>query len=189
MTNTRNEIRPSITKSKHIAFCAMFTALALVLSIMENYFPIGLLIPIPGIKIGLANIITVFAIVMLNPLDTLLIILVRCFVMGLFTGPVSLMFSLSGAMMAFIVMQLMSYRLDRTFSVVGISMGGAVMHNVGQILTAVLIMKDAGLVFSYLPFLMLVALFTGALTGIAAIPVIKNIKKTFINPIIKRKDS
>ena len=178
MTMIKRERGPSISKTRRIAFCAIFTALALALSIMENYFPIGLLIPIPGIKLGLANIVTVFAIVMLSPWDTLLIILVRCLVMGLFTGPVSLLFSLSGALLAFAVMKTLSLGLDRVFSIVGISMAGAVTHNIGQIIAAVFIMQDTGLIFSYLPLLMIVALFTGALTGIAAIPVITIIRKS-----------
>lgn len=179
MKNQISQTKVSISKSRRIAFCAMFTALALALSIMESYFPVGILIPVPGIKLGLANIVTVFAIVSLSPVDTVLIILVRCFVMGLFTGPVSFMFSLFGAIFAFIVMQIMTLGLGRIFSVVGISMGGAVMHNAGQILAAVIVMKDTGLIFAYLPFLMLIALLTGALTGFAAMPVITNLMKYF----------
>jgi heptaprenyl diphosphate synthase len=182
MTIFKKENRPPISKTKRIAFCAMFTALALALSIVENYFPIALLIPVPGVKLGLANIVTVFAIVMLSPWDTLLIILLRCLVMGLFTGPVSLFFSLSGALLAFLVMKGLSFGLGKVFSVVGISMAGAVVHNIGQILAAVFIMRDTGLIFSYLPLLLIVALFTGMLTGVAAVPVITIIRKGLIGP-------
>jgi len=187
MMTTRNEMRLSMSISKRIAFCAMFIALALALSIVENYFPIGLLIPVPGIKLGLANIVTLFAIVMLSPWDAILIILVRCLVTGLFTGPVSLLFSLSGALLAFAVMKGLSFGLGRIFSVVGISMGGAVTHNIGQMIAAVFIMQDTGLIFSYLPFLMIVALFTGALTGVAAIPVLTTIRKSIKTPAVTEK--
>lgn len=176
--SNKNSIRKSstVSKSKRIAYCAMFTALALTLSIVENYIPVGLLIPVPGIKLGLANIVTVFAIIALSPLDTLIIILIRCFVMGLFTGPVSLIFSLSGAVLAFIVMLILTIGLGKVFSVIGISIGGAAFHNIGQIMAAVFIMKDTAIIFSYLPFLLLAAIFTGTLTGVAAIPVINNLK-------------
>ena len=187
MTIFKKENRPPISKAKRIAFCAMLTALALALSIVENYFPIGLLIPVPGIKLGLANIVTVFAIVMLSPWDTILIIVVRCLVMGLFTGPVSLFFSLSGAILAFLMMKSLSFGLGRGFSVIGISMAGAVAHNIGQILAAVFIMRDTGLIFSYLPLLLIVALFTGALTGVVAIPVITVIKKSLAGPVVSGK--
>ena len=183
----RNETK-NLSTARRIAFCAVFTALALALSIVENYFPLGLLIPVPGIKLGLANIVTVFAIVMLSPWDTLVIIVVRCLVMGLFTGPVSLVFSLSGALLAFVVMKSLSLGLGRMFSIIGISMGGAVAHNIGQIAAAVVLMQDTGLVFSYLPLLMIVALFTGALTGVAAIPVVTLIGKGLGKDLVK-KDS
>lgn len=171
------DTRPTISKARRIAFAALFTALALVLSIAENYIPVMLLIPVPGIKLGLANIVTVFAIVMLGPWDAVTIILVRCLVMGLFTGPVALMFSLAGAILSFVVMKLLSYGLDRTFSIIGVSMGGAVAHNIGQVLAAVFLMQDTGLIYSYLPLLMIVALFTGALTGLAALPLVTVIRK------------
>lgn len=169
--------RHSASIGRRIAFAGVFISLALVLSVIENYFPIGLIIPIPGIKLGLANIVTVFAIVTLRPVDTIAIIVVRCLVMGLFTGPVSLLFSLSGAFLAFLIMQLLMFGIDRFFSVVGISMAGSVSHNVGQIIVAVILLKDIKILLFYLPFLMLVSLFTGALVGIAAIPVIGKIRK------------
>lgn len=171
----------SISKSRRLAYCAIFTSLALVLSIVENYFPLAAIVPVPGIKLGLANIVTVFAIVTLSPIDTFIIILIRCLVMGLFTGPVSLLFSLTGAIMAFILMGILKLGLGKIFSVIGISIGGAVIHNVGQIFAAVFIMGDMTLIFSYLPFLMIIAIFTGAITGVAAIPVIKNIDRIKVN--------
>ncbi|MHB1483978.1 MAG: Gx transporter family protein [Saccharofermentanales bacterium] len=187
MEKTMKFTKNKMPVSRRIAFCAIFTALALVLSIVENYFPIGLLIPVPGIKLGLANIVTVFAIVTLTPVDTIIIIVIRCLIMGSITGPVSFLFSITGALLAFIVMMILVKGLGSVFSVVGISMGGAVAHNIGQIAAAVFVMKDAGLIFSYLPFLMLIALFTGALTGFAAIPVIKNTEKTLMKYMGKDK--
>lgn len=167
----------NMTIARRIAFAAVFTALAIALSIMENYFPIGLLIPVPGVKLGLANIVTVFAIVMLKPVDTVAIIITRCLVVGLFTGPVSLFFSLCGAFLAWITMMLLSVGLGRIFSIIGVSMGGAVAHSAGQILAAIIVLGDVGILFFYLPFLMLISLVTGALTGVAAIPVIRTVKR------------
>jgi heptaprenyl diphosphate synthase len=172
-----SKFRHSASIGRRIAFAGVFISLAIVLSVIENYFPIGLIIPVPGIKLGLANIVTVFAIVTLRPVDTIAIIVVRCLVMGLFTGPVSLLFSLSGAFLAFLVMKLLMLGIDRVFSIVGISMAGAVSHNIGQIIVAVVLLKDLKILLFYLPFLMLVSLVTGALVGIAAIPVIGKIRK------------
>ena len=160
--------------TRRIAYAAVFTALAIALSIMENYFPVGLLIPVPGIKLGLANVVTIFAIVMLKPVDTIAVILTRCLVVGLFTGPVALMFSLTGAMAAWLVMTILNRWTGRYFSVIGISIAGAVMHSFGQAGVAVIILKDWDIMFYYLPFLMIASLFTGTITGMAAIPVINN---------------
>lgn len=160
--------------TRRIAYAAVFTALAVALSILENYFPIGLLIPVPGVKIGLANIVTVFAIIMLKPIDTAAIIITRCLVVGLFTGPVALLFSLTGALLAWGVMTILNIWEGKVFSVIGISMGGAMMHSFGQVLVASVLLKDWDLLFYYLPFLLIVSIFTGAVTGMAAIPVIKN---------------
>ncbi|MHB1454492.1 MAG: Gx transporter family protein [Saccharofermentanales bacterium] len=174
---SRNNDAKTMTAARRIAFAAVFTALAIALSIMENYFPLGLLIPVPGVKLGLANIVTVFAIVMLKPVDTAAIIITRCLVVGLFTGPISLFFSLCGAFLAWTTMMLLSAGLGRVFSIIGVSMGGAVAHSAGQILAAIIVLGDVGILFFYLPFLMLISLVTGALTGVAAIPVIKTVKR------------
>jgi heptaprenyl diphosphate synthase len=171
------KVPPVMSPARRIAFAAVFTALAIALSIMENYFPVGLLIPVPGVKLGLANIVTVFAIVTLRPMDTAAIILTRCLVVGLFTGPVALFFSLSGALLAWLTMMLLSVGLGRVFSVIGVSMGGAAAHSVGQIVAAIVVLGDVGILFFYLPFLLLISLLTGALTGVAAIPVIRTVKK------------
>ncbi len=175
--NTQDRNASGMSPARRIAFAAVFTALAIALSIMENYFPVGLLVPVPGVKLGLANIVTVFAVLMLRPADTAAIILTRCLVMGLFTGPVSLLFSLSGAILAWIVMIMLSAGLGRVFSVVGISMGGAVAHSIGQIAVAMALLGSTDILFYYLPFLMLVSLVTGSLTGIAAIPVIRTVRR------------
>lgn len=173
----RNNDAKNMTIARRIAFAAVFTALAIALSIMENYFPIGLLIPVPGVKLGLANIVTVFAIVTLKPVDTVAIIITRCLVVGLFTGPVSLFFSLCGAFLAWMTMMLLSAGLGRIFSIIGVSMGGAAAHSAGQIIAAIIVLGDVGILFFYLPFLMLISLVTGALTGVAAIPVIRTVKR------------
>ena len=83
--------------TKNIALCAVLTALALGLSTLENLFPVSLVIPLPGVKLGLANIVTVFALYELGAAPALAILLARCLLGGLFAGNVSaLLFSLLG---------------------------------------------------------------------------------------------
>ena len=117
--------------TRQLALCAVLTALALGLSTLENLFPVTLLIPLPGVKLGLANIVTVFALYQLGALPALAILTARCLLGGLFAGNASAMlFSLLGGLTAMLVMILL--RRLRCLSIYGVSIGGAAGHNLGQ---------------------------------------------------------
>ena len=91
--------------TRQLTLCALLTALALALSYLENLFPLSLAIPIPGVKLGLANIVTVFALYALGPGEALLILLARCFLGALFAGNMNaLIFSLLGGLCAMTAM-------------------------------------------------------------------------------------
>ena len=139
--------------TRQLTLCAVLTAMALALSYLENFFPLSLAIPIPGIKLGLANIVTLFALYALGPGQALLILLARCLLGAVFAGNMNaLMIALS--------------RLKR-LSVYGVSVGGAAAHNCGQVAAAVLTLGNTAPLY-YLPVLLGVSLFTGALTGLIA---------------------
>lgn len=149
--------------TKNIALCAVLAALALGLSTLEGLFPVSLLIPLPGVKLGLANIVTVFALYRLGAGAALAILVTRCLLGGLFAGNLSAMlFSVLGGVTAMLVMILLQ-RLPR-LSVYGVSLGGAAAHNVGQMAAAVITLGST-MVLGYLPFLLAVSLVTGTLTG------------------------
>lgn len=149
--------------TRQLALCAVLTALALGLSTLENLFPVTLVIPLPGVKLGLANIVTVFALYQLGPLPALCILAARCLLGSLFAGNASaLLFSLLGGTLAMLVMLALS-RLPG-LSVYGVSIGGAAGHNIGQMAAALITLGNTA-VLGYLPFLLAVSLFTGALTG------------------------
>ena len=149
--------------TKNIALCAVLAALALGLSTLEGLFPVSLLIPLPGVKLGLANIVTVFALYRLGARAALAILVTRCLLGGLFAGNLSAMlFSVLGGVTAMLVMILLQ-RLPR-LSVYGVSLGGAAAHNVGQMAAAVITLGST-MVLGYLPFLLAVSLVTGTLTG------------------------
>ena len=117
--------------TRQLALCAVLTALALGLSTLENLFPVTLVIPLPGVKLGLANIVTVFALYQLGPLPA------RCLLGSLFAGNASaLLFSLLGGTLAMLVMLALS-RLPG-LSVYGVSIGGAAGHNIGQMAAALI---------------------------------------------------
>ena len=110
--------------TRQVAMCAMLTALALGLSTLENLFPVTLFIPLPGVKLGLANIVTVFALYQLGAAPALCILVARCLLGSLFAGNASaLLFSLLGGVLAMLVMMALT-RL-RGLSVYGVSIGGA----------------------------------------------------------------
>ncbi|MCI9348010.1 MAG: Gx transporter family protein [Oscillibacter sp.] len=137
--------------------------MALGLSYLENFFPLSAAIPLPGVKLGLANIVTLFALYALGPGQALLILLARCLLGAMFAGNANaLLFSLLGGLGALVVMALLSR--SRRLSVYGVSTGGAAAHNCGQILAAMLTLGGTGPLY-YLPVLLGVSLFTGGLTG------------------------
>ena len=148
-------------KTRHIALSGLLFALAMALSFIEGTLVIpGLL---PGMKLGLANIVTVFALYRLGAGAALAILVTRCLLGGLFAGNLSAMlFSVLGGVTAMLVMILLQ-RLPR-LSVYGVSLGGAAAHNVGQMAAAVITLGST-MVLGYLPFLLAVSLITGTLTG------------------------
>ena len=135
--------------AKNIALCAVLAALALGLSTLEGLFPISLLVPLPGVKLGLANIVTVFALYELGAAPALVILLARCGLGSLFAGNVSaLLFSLLGGLTAMLVM--IGLKRCRRLSIYGVSIGGAAAHNCGQVAAACLTL-GSGAPLYYLP--------------------------------------
>ena len=123
--------------TKNLALCAVLTALALGLSALESLFPVSLVVPLPGVKLGLANIVTVFALYELGAAPALVILLARCGLGSLFAGNASaLLFSLLGGLTAMLVM--IGLKRCRRLSIYGVSIGGAAAHNVGQMAAAVI---------------------------------------------------
>lgn len=152
--------------TRQLTLCGVLTALALALSYMENLFPLAAAIPLPGVKLGLANIVTVFALYVLGAAPAFLILIARCLLGAMFAGNMSaLIFSLLGGVAAMAVMALLS-RLGR-LSVYGVCVGGAAAHNCGQVAAAVLTLGNTAPLY-YLPVLLGVSLFTGALTGLVS---------------------
>lgn len=143
----------------------MFTTLALIIFTIESAIPP--LVPIPGIKLGLANIITLVLLHNYSAKDTLLVLLVRILLSSFFFGQaVSLLYSLAGGLLCFVAMVL-THRLLQGHFLFLTSMVGALFHNIGQLTIAYLITAVPG-VLVYLPFLLLSGLITGLFTGLCA---------------------
>ena len=153
-------------KTQQLALGAMLTALALGLSVMENFFPVTAVIPLPGVKLGLANIVTLFALYRLGAKPAMSILIARCLLGSLFAGNFSaLLYSLIGGVVAMLVM--IGLKQSKRLSIFGVSIGGAAGHNIGQIAAACITLGNTA-VLGYLPILLAASLITGTLTGLVS---------------------
>ena len=158
-------------KTRKLALCAMLVALALALSYMERFLPLQLVIPLPGVKLGLANIVTLMALYLFGPGTAFAVLIPRCVMGAIFGGGITgLLFSLTGGLLAMGVMSLS--RKIPMLSIYGVSILGAAAHSVGQILAAMVLMNSV-YVGAYLPWLLIVSVFTGRATGAAGAGVLR----------------
>lgn len=154
------------------AYFGVFTALALILGYVESLIPIQF--GVPGIKLGLANLIIVMVLCKRGWKEALLLSVVRIVLSGFIFGNLfSILYSFAGGMLSLLVMALM-VKISR-FSTVGISIAGGVCHNIGQLIVAMLAVETWQVGF-YLPVLLISGVITGALIGITAGEVMKRTK-------------
>ena len=163
--------------SKRVALCGLLVAAARVLSLVEYMFPLQAAVPVPGIKLGLANVVTLFALTRLGLRDTAAIVLVRVTLSSVFMGSVTaFLFSLFGGLLSMLVMCLLLRGSGRIFSLPGISVAGAATHNIGQIAAAVIVLGTAD-VIGYLPFLLVLSIPMGLATGAVCAAVLGHLQK------------
>lgn len=157
-------------KTKKLTACGVLSALAFGLSYIELMLPS---LPIPGAKLGIANISVMIALYILSPVEAALVSLVRLIlswlIFGSFTG---FIYSLCGSVLSLITMAVL--KKTGKFSLVGVSIGGGVCHNIGQLFAAVLFMGRS--VLSYLPVLLIAGAVTGAIIGLLVAGVLKSLK-------------
>ena len=150
---------------KKLTTLSIFTVIALTIFIVESAIPMP--IPIPGIKLGLSNIVTLILLLNYSPVDAFLVLLARIFLSTIFAGQaMSLLYSLCGGLFCFAAMCLINRFLSGHFIFIT-SIFGALFHNAGQFLAAFLITRTMG-VLAYLPFLILSGTVTGLFTGLCA---------------------
>lgn len=160
--------------AKKLTRMALLTAISLVIFMVEAQIPNP--VPIPGVKLGLANIITVYAMFALGPASTLMILLCRVFLGSVFSGQLMTFFySLAGGLLCYASMLVLRKIVsEKQIWVCGAI--GAVFHNIGQILVAIIITKTPG-VAAYLPFLLISGVLTGIFTGSCAQMVVNRLNK------------
>ena len=159
---------------KKLTRLTMLLSLSVVLNIIESFIPFfnG---NIPGLKLGLANIIILVVLYMFSFKDALYVSILRVFLVGILrTGlfSMSFFFSLGGAILSIVVM----YFAHKTkLSIVGVSILGSISHSIGQILMAILIMNNVYIIY-YIPWLLLFSVPTGILTGLCSKSLMKNLE-------------
>ena len=163
--------------AKKTAFYGMFLALALVAGYIEQLIPVNL--GVPGVKLGLANIVTMLLLYIAGVPAACLISALRLLLSGfLFGSGFAMVYSAAGAAMSMLVMAFL--KKTKKFSSVGVSVAGGIFHNVGQIIVAMLVLETKALAY-YLPILILSGLAAGILIGI-----LSGILTKRLNPIIKQ---
>ena len=165
---------------KKITQLAMLTAIALTIFMIEAQIPA--LVPIPGVKLGLANIVTVFAVFALGPREASMILFVRIFLGAVFAGNFStILYSGAGGLLAILVtIGLRKLLTHQQLWVAGAI--GAIFHSIGQMAVAVAVTGTPGILV-YLPMMILCSIITGVFTGLCAQLLLnrgKNLWKTFL---------
>ena len=159
-------------KVKKVAVLGLCVALAMIMSYIESLFPLNL--AVPGIKMGLANIVIIFLLYRVGFSSACIVSLIRVFLVSMLFGNVMMMaYSMAGAVLSLAVMLVL--KKCGKFSVVGVSIAGGVAHNAGQIIMAVILLGAKQIAY-YLPVLAVTGTVTGVLIGIAASVVIKRVK-------------
>ena len=160
-------------KTRRLTELSVLTAVSLIMFIIEMQLPP--IVPIPGVKIGLANIVTVYAVYRYKPQEAAMIFFVRIIIGSLFSGNITaLIFSFCGGLLCLLGMIIIS-RITDINMIVASSVIGAILHNTGQTAAAIFVMKTTA-VIAYLPFLLFSGCIAGAFTGACAMLVIKRVR-------------
>ena len=166
-----------MNRNKKLANMAMLVALAMIFSYVESLIPFQ--IGIPGVKLGLANLIIVIALYKMSLREAYLLSVTRVVLAGLIFGSMfSILYSLAGALLSLTVMALL--KKSGGFSILGISIAGGVMHNVGQLIVAMFVVQTFSVSY-YIPVLLIAGLITGLVIGIAADSMLRRLTGITLN--------
>lgn len=155
-----------------VAYFGVFTALALIFSYVETLLPISF--GIPGVKLGLANLVVVIALYKIPLKEVYLLSVTKVLLAGfIFGNYFSILYSLAGGLLSLTVMTFL--KKDGGYSVMGVSMAGGVAHNVGQLIIAMLVVETFSVIY-YVPVLLVAGILTGFLIGVIAGQMLKRLR-------------
>jgi len=180
--------RKNTFTAQKLARLALLTATSVVLGYIEGIICSVMPLP-PGVKLGLANTVVMYSLYTLDIGGTVILIILKVILTGFMSGNLAsaFLYSMGGAVLSFIAMLLVKTLGRDTVSIVGVSVVGAVFHNVGQLLVASLLLQTPGLMF-YVFVLMISAVVTGMLTGIAGKQVIRALRPPGYKDAVKASD-
>lgn len=160
-------------KTKKVAFLGMCIALSMILSFVESQIPP--LVAVPGVKIGLPNLVMVFMLYKIGAKETAIVSILRVILVGILFGtPLSMIYSLVGATLSLIGMIIL--KKTGLFAPVTVSVAGGILHNIGQIATACFVMETAQIAY-YLPVLLISGTIAGIVIGYVAALILKRLDK------------
>lgn len=163
-----------MSNTKKMVLLSLFTAGAIVLSIIESAFPVPL--PVYGVKLGLANIITLVVLYFFGIREALTVVCVRVLLTSIFGGGfVVFLFSITGGILSTLIMGLLLKYLAGKLSLWTISVSGSITHNMGQLMVAAIVMQDFA-VMGYLPVLLVSGVIMGIFIGIVSHFLINTLK-------------
>lgn len=160
------------SRTQKLVFLSLLTSMAIVLSYFERFIPITW--AVPGMKLGLANIITLSAFYFFGKKEVFALVIIRVLLTALLVGSVmSMFYSLGGGLLSFAGMGILHQWFRKWISPIGISITGAVLHNVGQLIVLSIVSSSATIALSYAPGIMIAGVATGIFVGIASVFFIK----------------
>lgn len=164
-------------KIRKMVFISILVSIGLALSVLESAIPLP--IAMPGARLGLSNMVVLVTIIVFGFKDGIKVAMLKSTVLMLVTGSISsFIYSISGAILSCIMMYIAFKYWSRLFSLIGVSIIGALSHNFAQVSVASVIMNNLR-IYTYLPFLMLMSLFTGYFVGLSSEFIVKNLKRNF----------
>jgi len=160
-------------QGRKITSMGVMVSVGILLSYIESLFILP--VKIPGVRIGLSNIVSVLALYLFGPMEAFMVVVARVLLAGLLFGNgMSLVFSISGAILSVFAMSIL-YRLNK-LSCIGISVVSGVVHNIAQLIVAVLVI-DNGYMIYYMPVLIIAGVFAGLIVGIISGVLIDRLKR------------
>lgn len=164
--------------ARYIAFMAVFTVIALMFSYVESFIPM----PIAGAKIGLANVVTLLVLFLFGFWDALILLVARiALATFLFSPGITFIYSAAGGFLGLLSMFLLHKLFKDNISLIAISITGAIMHNIGQLAVAMMVIENTSL-WLLLPQLIIIAIPAGIIVGAAARYTLKHLKASMIFP-------